>query len=60
MDDVHTVWVVTDVSYTEPVVTVFDNPMAANACANYFNKDGGYCFVDEVPVYGSFMVKENV
>lgn len=57
-EPLHKVWAVTDVSYDEPCVYVFDNPLAANACADYYNKDGGYCFVDELEVYGSFIVAQ--
>ena len=51
-----TIWVVVDCSYDEPCVTIFDNPLAANACADFYRKDGGFVFVEECPLYGSFMV----
>lgn len=57
-EPLHKVWVVTDVSYLEPCSCVFDNPLAANACCDYYNKDGGYCFVNELEVYGSFKVAQ--
>ena len=48
------IWVVTywD-SETDPVVTVFDNKEAAQACCDYFSKWYSCC-MDECAIYSNF------
>lgn len=56
MEEQKTIWIV---SYTgdkgEPVITAFDNPLAAMACKECFISMGRYTELDECPIYGSFI-----
>ncbi len=55
------IWVITYLDENnEPVVTVFDNPLAADACYKYFYKKyRNNAWIDKCEVYGSFMVTGN-
>lgn len=55
------VWVVTYLGENnEPVITVFDNQLAADACYKHFyEKYRNDVWIDKCDVYGSFMVAGN-
>lgn len=52
------VWAVTYLDINnEPVITIFNNRSAANACYSYFYEKYGFnAWIDECEVYNSFTV----
>lgn len=56
MKYVYTVTLYDDIG-TEPIITVFDNPEAAEKCYEWFEGDYRVC-LDKVPVYKQFHTGE--